>query len=389
MLLFGLISSIKGVYRVKAEGDFPERILNIASSIGIYVYDIKPDKGAILFSVSKKGYEALISAKPADAVLTLQDKSGFPVFFRRYKNRLVLFFLPVFFILVTTVFSSFIWNVEITGGDEALQKEVLKVLRENGVRVGAKKHGIDRYDIKRRAIMETDRLSWLWVDIKGTSAKVKIQERKEIPELLEIHEPSDVISLYDGVIEKIRVYRGIPLFKEGMTVQKGQTVVTGVLRSENENIPTYYHHAAADITLRTTREKTVVIPLKIVVKEPTGNKKTAFFVNFKKNNIKFSLNSGISYKEYDKIEKTIKLPLLPLSVSKVSYFEADVITTDTDTITETEKHKQKFAAELEKENMEIIKLTATTLEEADCIRVKFTADCRVRADKEIPIPKGE
>ncbi len=387
--MFGIISSIKGVYRVKAEGVFPERILNIASSMGIYIYDIRPSDGAILFSVSKKGYEMLLTSTESGVELSLVEKSGLPVFFKRYKDRFALIFLPVFFIMVTAVFSSFIWRVEITGGDEQLQKEVSRILRENGVHVGAKKWGIDRYNIKRKAILETDSLSWMWVDIKGTSAKVKLRTRKEKPDLLEIREPSDVISLYDGVIEKMQVYRGIPLFKEGMTVEKGQTVVTGVLLSENENIPTYYHHAAADITLRTLREKTVVIPRTTLIKEPTGKEKTVFSLNFKKNNIKFSLNSGISYTEYDKIEKIVKLPFLPLSFSKTTYLETDVIKADTDTAAEKERHRQKFVSELEKEKMEIISLGEENTEDPDCIRVTFRAECLVRADKEIPISEGE
>ncbi len=385
-MLFGIISNIKGSYTVKACGRFPERILNIASTMGIFIHNvIRIDENTISFSVSKKGYERLISSETEGLTLTLADKSGFPVFFRRYRKRFVLIALPAIFLIVTAVFSLFVWSVEIEGGSPALQKKVQAVLRENGVQAGARKSKIDRYDIKRIAITQIDELAWMWVDIKGTNAKVKISARKEKPELLEINEPSDVISLYDGVIEKMQVYCGIPLFTEGMTVEKGQLIVTGVLRSENENIPTYYHHARADVLLRIKREKTVVIPKKTILKEPTGNEKTVLSVNFKKNNIKFSLNSGISYTDYDKIEKIAKIPFLPVSFSRVIYKEANVIKVDTDINAETEAHRQSFIQSLEKENMDIVNMTTDTEDASDSVRVTFGAECLVRADKEIPI----
>ena len=385
-MLFGIINSIRGSYTVKVTGRFPERALNVASTMGIYIHNaVRSDKDTLTFSLSKKGYEKLAGAQIEGLTVTLCEKSGFPVFFLRYRKRFMLIALPAIFIAVTVAFSLFVWKVEIVGGDNVLQEQVKKVLNENGVYVGAKKHKIDRYDVKRIAITEIDDLAWMWVDIKGTSAKVKIQPRKKIPEILEIHEPADVISLYDGVIEKMQVYCGIPLFKEGMTISKGQIIVTGVLQTENENIPTYYHHARADVTVRLSREKTVVIPKKTVIKKPTGNEKSVFSLIFKKNNVKFSLNSGILYTDYDKIEKKTKLPLLPFTFSKVTYYEIDVITEDTDIPSEAEERKQSFISELEKENMEIINVTAQTEDNPDYVRVTFTADCRVRADKEIPI----
>ena len=389
-MFFDIISSIKGSYTLTARGRFPERILNIASTMGIYVCNVRrKDKNTLVFSVSKKGYERLISVQSEELTLELSDKSGFPVFFRKHKKRFMLFSLPLIFLAATTISSLFVWSVDIVGGNNELRGQVEKVLFEEGVKPGAVKHRIDRYDIKRIAITKIDNLAWMWVDIKGTNARVKIEARKEKPNLLEINEPANVISLYDGVIEKMQVYCGIPLFKEGMTVEKGQTVVTGILESENENIPTYYHHACADILLRLTREKTVVIPKKTISKELTGNKKTAFYINFEKNNIKFSLNSGISYTDYDKIEKTTAIPLLPVSFSRITYREAIVVKTDTDINAEIKKHTDIFKESLKKENMDVVNLITDTEDTADSVRVNFKAQCLVRADKEIPISETE
>jgi len=385
-----IISLLKGSCTIKASGKFPERILNIASTSGIFVHTVKrTDENTLTFCVSKKGAQKLL-ANPPDAIkLEITDGYGLPFFWQRYKKRSVLFALPLLFICICIAFSCFIWRVELVGGDKKLQGEVKSTLSAYGVHVGALKHKIDQNDVKRRAIMEIDDLSWLWVDLKGTTAKVKIQKRTRKPSLIKINEPSDVIAMHSGVIEKMQVYCGVPLISEGMTVEKGQIIVTGVFRSENENIPTYYHHASADVTVRLNEKKTVIIPKSVITKTPTGNKKSVYKINFKKNNIKFSLNSGISYTEYDKIEKTLKIPFLPLSFSRVDYLEADVTTKPADTSAEIENRRKAFLKTLEKKKLDVKNLTEEIKESDEALTVTFNAECLVRTDKEIPIEYSE
>ena len=383
-----LISCVKGVYTIRAEGRFPERILNIASTSGIYLRNVKYEKnGSIVFCAGRKGTEKLLSANIEGLSLTVTDSYGFYSFFKRHKKRFMLYVFPLFFLTAVFIFSMFIWRVEIDGGDKALQSAVRKVISENGVYTGALKKNIDHYEIKRKAILKIDDLSWMWVDIKGTTAKVKIRPRTPSPSVVLVNEPSDVVSLYGGVVEKMQVYCGVPLVKEGDIINPEQVIITGVFRSENENIPTYYHHATGNVTVRLSKEKTVIIPKKTIKKTPTGNKKTVFSLKSEKNNINFSLNSGISYLEYDKIERKYKIPLLPVAFFRTEYHETTVTQTPTDIEKEKENRKKMFLKELSREKMELVKITENVTENEQEIKVTFIADCRVRTDKEIPIPK--
>ena len=381
-----IINCLKGVYIIRAEGRFPERILNIASTSGVYLRDIKRESpDTIVFCVGKKGGEKLLGIDIEGISLSLTESYGLPVFIHKYKRRILLFLIPLFFLVVTSTFSLFVWRVDIEGGDKKLRMEVENFISESGVHIGALKHKIDQYEIKRTAILEIDDLSWLWVDIQGTSAKVKIRKRNPKPALIPINEPADVVATHSGIIEKMQVYCGVPLFKEGDAVEKGQILITGVFRSENENIPTYYHHATGNVTLTLYEEKTVIIPKKTIQKTPTGNKKSIFRINFKKNNINFSLNSGISYAEYDKIEKKYTFPLIPVSFSKIEYHETKVTHSDTDISAEIENRRKTFLSQLGEENMELIELTEDIEENEHEVLVTFSAHCRVRTDKEIPI----
>lgn len=382
----GIINCIKGSYTVKSEGRFPERVLNIASTSGIYIYNVKRESpSSLTFCISKKGCDKLLKSPIEGLTLTVTDSFGLPVFMRRYKKRALLIFLPVIFILTVSILSLFIWRVELIGGNEQLQKQVQSIISKNGIYTGALRHKIDQNDIKRTAILKIDDLSWLWVDLKGTTAYVKIKERTRKPTINEINEPADVIALHSGIIEKMQVYCGQPLFTEGMMVQKGQVLVSGTFKSEKENIPTYYHHACADITVRLREEKTVIIPKKIIKKIPTGEKKTIFTVNFEKNNVKFSLNSGISYTEYDKIEKKVKIPFLPISVSRIEYNKVDVVEEDADTALLINERRQSFTKSLQDDNMQIESMTENVTDNGSSLSVTFYAECLVRTDKEIPV----
>ena len=381
-----MLNCIKGCYTLKAEGKFPERILNFASTSGIYIQNVRrEDLYTLTFTVSRKGARELLECDIEGLKVSISSRFGIPFFLQKHKKRTLLFTLPIIVAIAVIIFSQFIWRVEISGGDKALRTQVQNVIEKNGIYFGALKYKIDQYSIKRKAIMELDDLSWLWVDVRGTTAKVKVQKRNLKPQINEIHEPANVIALHSGIIEKMQTFCGQPLFREGMTVEKGQVLITGVFKSENENIPTYYHHASGNVILKVYEKKTVVIPKKTLIKTPTGRKKSVFSLNFKKNNIKFSLNSGISYSNYDKIEKKYGLWKFPLSFSKTEYREVKVTSSDTDLNTQLEKRREDFEKELTKKKMEVCGISEHTEEKEDNISVTFTAECLVRTDKEVPI----
>lgn len=389
-MLSDIINVIKGTYVLKVEGRYPERLFNIASSKGIYLYDIqKCEDGSTTLSVSKKGGKLLLSLVPENLTVTILSKYGLPFFLFRYRYRIVLFLLPVLFLISATVFSSFIWNVEISGGNEKTYPKVLSELKKNGVYVGAVKNKISQYDVKRNCLLNIDNLSWIWVDIKGTTAHVTLHEKTEAPSIIKIDEPSDVYAQESGVIESIQTYCGIPLVENGQVVQKGQMLITGVFKSENENIPTYFHHATGKVIARVWKEKEVNIPKKTLIKVPTGRKRSSFGIKIKKNKINFSINSGISYTEYDKIEKEIKLFLLPVHLFKTTYLEVSIKSLDNDINKSIETSLNEFKKSLMKDGADIKDVKITKTDEGDFYRVKFVSESLMRIDKEIPINKDD
>lgn len=382
---YGFLNYIKGAHEIKVLGSFPERILNISSSKGIYIENVSKDEnGGLKFTVSKKGLKLIMENAPGDIIIEKVSSYGVPFFIKRYKKRIALFALPLMLAITSVIYSGFIWKVNIYGAPEA-QSEIKTLLKENGVYIGALKSKIDPYKIKKTILLKSDKLSWMWVDIRGTTAKVEIRARSQKPVLEKISEPADVIASHSGVIEKMQVFCGAPLVAEGETVVEGQVLISGTILTDNENIPPYYHHASGIIDARIWEEKTIDLPKNILKKTPTGRKKNVYSVKFKKNNIKFSLNSGISYEEYVKITDRVKLPLLPVSFERTQYQEVEIEKLPNDIQKEIEKEKLIFEKELKEKNAQVISIAHSHKEIEDIIKITFTAECLMRIDKEIPL----
>ena len=132
------------------------------------------------------------------------------------------------------------------------------------------------------------------------------------------------------------------------------------------------------------KEKSFKIPKNNIVKTPTGNEKSVYSMKIKKN-INFSLNSGISYTEYDKIEKKVKVPLLPLSFSKTTFREVTSTSTAADTAGEIARRKEAFRKALLKKNAEVTDIAEEITDKGSHLSVKLTAQCLMRIDKEVPI----
>ncbi len=389
-MLSDIINCIRGTYVLKIEGRYPERLFNIASNKGIYIYDVNKNKdGLITFCVSRKGGKKLFSLVPDDLNIHITQKYGLPFFISRYRKRAVLFILPILFLIGSTIYSSYIWDIDISGGNKDIYPKLKTELKKNGVYIGAIKNKISQNDVKRNCILNVDEISWLWVDIKGTTAYVTLHEKTKVPGIERLDEPADVYSTENGVIESMQTFCGIPLVTPGTTVEKGQMLITGVLKSEKENIPIYFHHASGNVIARVWKEKTVNIPKFLTTKVPTGQKQSVYGIKFKNNLINFSINSGISYREYDKIDKNVKVPFVPISFFKTDYHEVNVNNEPNDIQSSINAYAMEFKEKLEKENASIQQLSYSQTDNGSFLQVKFTAECLMRIDKEIPINKGD
>ena len=379
-----IIFMLRSRCRVVITGDEPERFLNLAAAKGIYISDARPCPGGLRVKLSRRALDIVKDALPEGLEIRITDEYGAARFFRKYRGRILLLGGIPLAAAIIFAYTQFVWRVTVTGGTPELQKEVAAFMDENGLRPGTPKRRIDQKKLKKEAILAIDDLMWLWVEIKGAEARISVASRDMPPEMAD-GEPSNVIALETGVIEKMTVTGGEAVVGAGDTVEKGGLLISGVILSENEGVEPMIRHAAGSVIARTWREKAVLIPKVTEKRTYTGNVKKIKSIKIKKFIVNFSLNSSILYPKYDKIRTKYTLGKVPAAFISDEYREVKSEYTDTDLEQARADVRAAFEEEIAASGAELVDMTASESDRGDYLEYRLTAQCLTDIAKTVPL----
>lgn len=245
-MLVELLRWTKGSVGFEISGRFPERFLNLAARRGISVSGAVPVNGAIVGRMSAADYLKIRStARRAGVRLKITEKRGFPFVFRRYRHRLGLPVGALAGAALLLVLSCFVWSFRVEGAHDVSEMKILSALADHGVKIGSFKGGIDAAALRRDLLPELKELSWLSVNIIGSSVCVEVREKSPKPEIENSSQPCNIVASADGVITKINAARGFSVVEEGSGVSEGELLVSGV--SEAEDGTSRFFHARAEV----------------------------------------------------------------------------------------------------------------------------------------------
>ena len=191
-----LLNYISGYVHIKVESIFIERFINICISKKILLWNMKREKATILYAnISIKDYKRIreISRKTKSQI-EIQSKKGIPFLLHKYRKRKIFVGLLIFFAIIMSIMSRFIWNIEIAGNTGISIEEMLQTLSENGLNIGTYKNKIDITDITNKVRLKRQDIAWIGISIKGTNAIVEIKERAKAPEIIEEDEVCNIVS---------------------------------------------------------------------------------------------------------------------------------------------------------------------------------------------------
>lgn len=221
-------AGISGYAEILLRGVRPERVLNMALSRGITIWDIRHEgQDQYRLKVSLGGYKALRALiRRSSCRVKLLRKKGLPFYLMRAKRRKVLVFGTFFFCLALYFLSSFVWFVEVTGNKLVPTETILAKSAEFGLARGVPKAAFNRNELAARLLLQIPELSWVGIHAQGTKIIIEVAEKTLLPEDGE-NIPADLVARLDGVIEELLVLTGTPLVQEGDRVQKGQVLIAG------------------------------------------------------------------------------------------------------------------------------------------------------------------
>lgn len=272
-------SYFSGYVKIEILGEQPEHFLEVCSSNGIMLWEIK--------KTSEDSCTAMIQLRDVKEVKRLRysnkykirfsNRYGIPFLNKKAKRKKPLLYGLLLSVLLFFFLSNMIWKVSITGVPEELENKISESLISYGVHPGAFTFRLaSPNQIQQLLLEDVPELLWVGVEKKGTSFYLEGVEKLIIKDE-EPKSPRHLIANKNGVIKSMYVKRGLPKVSVNNFVEKGEVLVSGsiekyITEDKEEDNQAYELVAAEGEVIATTwYQAEVTIPLETAHIELTGN----------------------------------------------------------------------------------------------------------------------
>ncbi|MCL2056076.1 MAG: sporulation protein YqfD [Oscillospiraceae bacterium] len=322
MFFLNFIRYLRGYVRFSAAGDFVERFLNLSARDHIAIWGGKKSGGEFSGHVSAQSYRRLRRhAKKTGVKIKIREKHGVPFTRYKYRHRHGILAGAALFALFLAVMSLFIWRIEVGGLEGGVREsDILRTLEGLGIRPGVLRAGIDVRDSERRALLLLQDLSWVALNIDGSTLHVEVSERSKPPEMIDPDRPCNITAAMDGQLVALNAYDGQPLAKIGDTVREGQIIVSGITQDSRDK--TMFRHARAQAFAVVNYTIETAVPLEQTGYAPTGKSRSRSYINAAGLQIPLFLPISIPHPYYVERAESVFAPFgtaLPFSVLKERY----------------------------------------------------------------------
>ncbi|VEF47755.1 sporulation protein YqfD [Bacillus freudenreichii] len=270
---------LSGRVLVKVDGQGLELLLNKMTRAGIAVWKVKRLKSdAILFYISLQDIHKLRkAARRFECRISFIRGEGAPFLWKRLFNNSGFLGGMVLFLILITMLSNITWGIEIKGANPETEHKIRKELTKLGVRVGTS-HFLnqDLEKIQRGLTDSVDNITWIGVELKGTTFHFQVVEKTE-PKKQEGRSPGHLVAAKKAVVEKMFVEKGKPLVKVNQFVEKGQILVSGTIGNEDE---TKIISARGEVWGKTWYETNAEFPLQSTFQIFNGEEKRTHLLRF-------------------------------------------------------------------------------------------------------------
>ena len=336
------VNRLRGQVRLKVEGAYPERFLNICAANGLPFWGVSYQNETCLHvSMARAQFKQMEPyAQRAMCAVTPLRQTGLPYFLKRFRRRYMFLAGAVFCLAALLVFSRFILDIRITGNETVPSGKILTALNDAGFHPGVYGPIVNTNILAHQVLLTLPELSYCTVNITGCRATVVVRERIPKPEIINPKAPTNVIAEKAGVITRMETLEGTPKVMVGSTVLPGELLISGVddiesAAGDGSSAGTRMLHAMGNVYAKTYEKRVVKLPLTVCSKAYTGEQKRRFAFLLGRHRINFPSNGRISYGNYDKMEK-IHWLTLPFGLTFPVCIETETIRAYTLLETETD-----------------------------------------------------
>lgn len=218
-----------GYVIISVKGFSWEKFANKAAAAGVTIRDVTffPDRTEMKIPLKDCPKLRYCAAKSGCRVKILEEH-GAPFLFRSLRKKGFFMWGLLIFVSLLFVLSSFIWEVRVKGAYRIPREDILAFAEECGIFAGAGRKNIDTDEAVKRFILNFKDISWISIDIHGTTAEITIAEALDEKTSPVKTAPSNIVAEKPGVIDKIYVSSGTPSVSEGDTVFEGDILISGI-----------------------------------------------------------------------------------------------------------------------------------------------------------------
>ncbi|MEH6888295.1 sporulation protein YqfD [Bacillus sp. JJ864] len=268
-----------GYVKVRIQGRGAERFINECVRRDILVWDVKKvADDTLVFCILLRDVKRLRPIyRKNECNLYFIGRYGVPFWNKRLlRNGGFLVGFLIFFLGVI-VLSNMVWKIEITGAKPETEYIVMKELDKMGIKKGKLQFQMPSVEnIQRYLTDNINAITWVGLDVKGTTYHFKIVEKNE-PKKEEEQVPQHLVAKKEAIVTKMFVEIGKPIVMKNDYVQKGQLLVSGMYGKEES--PTIVS-AKGVVFGETWYKSEVEVPLKTKFQVYTGDSYKEHYLTF-------------------------------------------------------------------------------------------------------------
>ena len=225
---------ILGYEKFKVLGDNYSRFYREIYNGNIPCNNMYEEKEVLYFEISVEYSKEVIEViKKLGFEYEIIHKKG--IFFKALKilRHKGLVFGGIVSTVLCVVLNNFVFQFKILCDDVAVQKAIIAVLDENNVKAGSYIPNINLVKIERELKQKVEQISWAGISVNGSTLTIDIVENIPEPESRRVRLPCNLISKFNGVVDKIELFDGQLMTTVGSGVSKGDILVSGTVVNEN------------------------------------------------------------------------------------------------------------------------------------------------------------
>lgn len=363
--------------QVRVISDRPERFLNMCRHRQIRFWNINRTEDGFSACITKRDFLLIkdICYKTGTKV-RITKKIGIPFLMFKYRKHYSFLVGILLSCGILYLCGLFVWNISFTGNSKYTNSMLLKFLRSMGVYSGMQIDKVDCDNIESSIRNEYSDITWVSAEISGTRLIVHIKEN-DVATVTDNGEdsPRDIIASENGVVHSIITRKGTPMVKVGDNVEKGQILVSGVVKILNdagEHVGNIYTRADADIIVSSQYEYYDKLNVQHESKIYTGDTKKKKIFGFVNKDVELDFTLG-TFENADVITKYEPCMLtesfyLPFYFGNRIYYEYDSVVenyTEEEAKYELSKHFKYYVEDLVENKVQIIEYNVKMYTDSD------------------------